>query len=412
MRDEQESDKRSKIIFGGPRFVPISETLERFAKELQETQEAAALRKQVEVLTAGMLRLLAGEYATCAASVEATAKAVVESDNIPLDAGARLLVTKCIRELADQHLSHSDPMGALRAVDLLLELARKDSGNHRDEITTLSFERVLALKLVREQQGARNPELDESYMQAIRDTRRMALQEECGLTTATRGHILVTLGKSLFYTGAWDDAKSTLTSALHFTTKPEATAASFMMLAQISHYQGESAEAAEYIREIKNMRFAIPPELQAIADDIVQNPIQYRESNDAPALQCIKDTLQRGYALLESEQLLGAQSTFEGALSMIEHQYGCNHYLASTALTLLCKSLADRAYHCLDAEERSELYGKAREYALRAFDLLKAQDLDRPRQRQVLEYAQVISAALNDQREVARISRMLDSDLF
>jgi hypothetical protein len=297
-------------------------------------------------------------------------------------------------------------------LDMLLELARRESGNQRGEIATLSFERVLALKVIRESQGAGNQELNDSYLQAIKDTRRMALQESSGITNTVRGHILVHLGKCLFYAGIWDESAATLRRSLELVTEGAVKASAFKMLAQVCHYQGEQYEALHYIRQLGLISGWGDPEQEALASQITNGIADTNAPSLPPALRSINDTLKRGFNLLEQEHLIAAQSTLEGALAMIEHQYGPQHYLATTALTLLCKALADRALECVDAREQRTLYSEARKHALRGFDILKVESSDRERQKQLLRFARDISEALDDHGEVQRLSRMLDSDLF
>ncbi len=405
-RDGPKGNPRS----GEPVDAELSKVLDFLARQLHSTEQTAGARKQFEQLSSGMGHLLVGEYGSGATLIEKAATSLLQYSS--LDRETNSFLKKCLKELVDSHLRHNNPVGALRSLDMLIELAGKQDGDRRGDIATLSFERVLALKVIRERQGARNEDFESAYLSAIQDTRRMTLQTECGLTTTTRGHILVTLGKSLFYAGSWDEAKYTLSQGLQYVVNADVKAASLTMLAQISHYQGDSEEARQYLREIRNSRIVLPPELEAVAEDIVAEYPESGETNDPPTLVCIKKTLQRGYALLEAERLPAAQSTFEEGLTMIEHQYGRNHYLASTALTLLCKTLADRGSHSKDRDERTTLFTEARISALRAFDILKNQDADRPRQKQLLEYARDISEALGDEIEASRISAMLKSNLF
>ena len=242
--------------------APYSKALAFFAKQLQE-QGDPSLEYHIGTLTQGMKGLLSGEYPRPAPSMEQSAQALIE---LPaLDERASLILKNVLRELADQHLNHGDLLGTLRVLDISLALARKQTGDHRGEITTLSFERVLALKLIREQQGAGNPALNQSYLDAIIETRRMALQEGGGITSNTQGHILTTLGKSLFYAGMWDEAAYTLVQGLHYTIAPNAKASSFGMLAQIAHYKGEREEALQYIRELRMMPGVLTPDLEARA---------------------------------------------------------------------------------------------------------------------------------------------------
>jgi len=389
--------------------APNSKALAFFAKQLQE-QGDPSLEYHIGTLTQGMKGLLSGEYPRPAPSMEQSAQALIE---LPaLDERASLILKNVLRELADQHLNHGDLLGTLRVLDISLALARKQTGDHRGEITTLSFERVLALKLIREQQGATNTELNQSYLDAIIETRRMALQEGGGITPNTQGHILSTLGKSLFYAGMWDEAAYTLVRGLQYTIAPNAKASSLGMLAQIAHYRGEREEALQYIREMRMVPGALTPYLEALATDIANSTNQSRDSVDPPELRCIKETLHRGFDLLEQARLIAAQCTLEGALAQIEHQYGPRHYLVTTALTLLSKALADQGTECEDEERRESLYRDSRDCALRGYEILKDENLDRERQRQLLGFAHAVSEELGDQVEVRRIGAMLDTDLF
>ena len=116
--------------------------------------------------------------------------------------------------------------------------------------------------------------------------------------------------------------------------------------------------------------------------------------------------------MLEQEKLIAAQSTLEGALAQIEHQYGPRHYLVTTALTLLSKTLADRATECDDDEMRETLYTDSRQCALRGYEILKDENVDRERQKQLLGFAYAISEELGDRVQVERIGAMLDTELF
>jgi hypothetical protein len=240
----------------------------------------------------------------------------------------------------------------------------------------------------------------------------MALQEGGGITPNTQGHILSTLGKSLFYAGMWDEAAYTLVRGLQYTIAPNAKASSLGMLAQIAHYRGEREEALQYIREMRMVPGALTPYLEALATDIANSTNQSRDSVDPPELRCIKETLHRGFDLLEQARLIAAQCTLEGALAQIEHQYGPRHYLVTTALTLLSKALADQGTECEDEERRESLYRDSRDCALRGYEILKDENLDRERQRQLLGFAHAVSEELGDQVEVRRIGAMLDTDLF
>lgn len=409
MNNKRRDGARPKDEQSALNTAPDSKALAFFAKQLQE-QGAPSIEHHIGTLTEGIKGMLSGEYPTPAASIEQSAQELIESPR--LDGRTSLLIKDSLRELADQHLNHGDLLGTLRALDLSLALARKQTGDHRGEITTLSFERVLALKLIREQQGASNLELNQSYLEAIIETRRMALQEGGGITPNTQGHILSTLGKSLFYAGMWDEAAYTLARGLQYTIAPNAKASSFGMLAQIAHYKGERQEALQYIREMRMIPGALTPDLEALATDIANTTNQAHDNVDPPKLRCIKETLHRGFALLEQEKLIAAQCTLEGALAQIEHQYGPRHYLVTTALTLLSKTLADRATECGDDDMRDTLYRESRDYALRGYEILKDENVDRQRQRQLLGFAHAISAELGDRVQVERIGAMLDTDLF
>lgn len=414
MNNERRDSDRPKGDRRAHTTVPDSKALAFLAKQLQK-QGNPSIEHHIGALAEGMKSLFCGEYPRPAASIEQSAQILIElplTDLPKLEQSTSLLIKNALRELADQHLNHGDLLGTLRALDLSLAFARKQTGDHRGEITTLSFERVLAFKLIREQQGASNPALNQSYLDAIIETRRMALQEGGGITSNIQGHILTTLGKSLFYAGMWDEAAYTLVSGLRHTIDPNAKASSFGMLAQIAHYKGEREEALQYIRELRMIPGVLTPDLEALATDIANATNQSRDNVDPPELRCIKETLHRGFVLLEQEKLIAAQSALEGALAQIEHQYGPRHYLVTTALALLSKALADQGTECADDEMRETLYKESRDYALRGYDILKDENVDRERQKQLLGFAYAISEELNDHAEVARLGGMLDSDLF
>jgi len=389
---------------------PSSKALRFFAQQLHTTQERATYEQHVTTLANGIPTLGQKDFSGSISNLEQAAKALLALPSI--DTKTTTLLKNSLRSLADYHLHQNHPVGTLQMLDLLLELVRRDSGNQRGEIATLSFERVLALKVIRESQGADNQELNDSYLQAIKDTRQMALQEESGITNTVRGHILVNLGKYLFYAGAWDEAASTLHRCLEFVTDGGAKASAFKMLAQVCHYQGQQDEALHYVGQLGLIPGWIDPERETLAAQIKDGTRDTNAPALPPALQSINDTLKRGFRLLEQEHLIAAQSTLEGALAMIEHQYGPQHYLATTALTLLCKVLADRAQESVDSSERRDLYTEARKFALRGFDILKVESMDRDRQKQLLGFARDISEALDDHNEARRLSRMLDLDLF
>lgn len=387
-----------------------SKSFNFLAQQLHETQERAVCEQHIATLLHGTRGLTRTDSSGSIPALEQAAKALLDLPS--LDTKTTTLLKNSLRGLADYHLSHNYPVGTLGMLDMLLELARRGSGDQRGEIATLSFERVLALKVIRESQGANNQELNDSYLQAIQDTRRMALQEASGITTTVRGHILVHLGKCLFYAGSWDESAATLRRSLELVTEGAVKASAFKMLAQVCHYQGEQDEALHYIRQLGLIPGWRDPEQEALAAQITHGIRSTNPPPSPPALQCINETLTRGYSLLQQEHLIAAQSTLEGALAMIEHQYGPQHYLATKALTLLCKALADRALECVDSGEQRTLYSEAREHALRGFDILKAESGDRESQKQLLGFARDISEALNDYAEADRLSRMVDSDLF
>jgi tetratricopeptide (TPR) repeat protein len=389
---------------------PSSKAFSFFAQQLHATQERAAYQQHVATLVHGMPGLAQRDYLGSTPPLEQAAKALLELPS--LDSKTTTLLKNSLRDLGDYHLSHNHPFDTLRMLDMLLELARREHGNHRGEIALLSFERVLALKVVRESQGAGNQELNDSYLQAIKDTRRMALQESGGITNTERGHILVTLGKCLFYAGAWEESAPTLHRCLDFVTDAGTKASAFKMLAQICHYQGEREEALYYIKQVGLIPGWNDPERETLAAQIENGTRDTNAPSLPSALQCINETLTRGFNLLQQEHLIAAQGTIEGALAMIEHQYGRQHYLATTALTLLCKVLSDRAHESVDVGEQRNLYTEARKHALRGFDILKTESIDRERQKQLLGFARDISEALDDHPEAHRLSRMLDSDLF
>ncbi len=389
---------------------PSSKAFSSLAQQLHTTQNRVACEQHVKTLLHGMPGLSQRTDLASTPVLEQAAKALFELPS--LDSKTNTLLKNSLRDLADYHLCHNQPVDTLRMLDMLLEIARRGDGDHGGEITTLSFERVLALKVIRESQGAGNQDLNDSYLQAIKDTRRIALQESCGITNTVRGHILVTLGKCLFYASAWGEATPTLHRGLEFVTDAATKASAFKMLAQICHYQGEREEALYYIEQLGRIPGWKDPERETLAEQITNGTRDSNAPSGPPALQYINETLKRGFNLLQQAHLVGAQSALEGALAMVEHQYGRQHYLATTALILLCKALADRALECVDRDEQRTLYTEARKHALRGFDILKTESIDRERQKQLLGFARDISEALDDHPEAHRLSRMLDSDLF
>ena len=403
-------DSRGNPDASHPAGQRPSKALRFFAQQLYTTQERAAYGQHVTTLANGIPTLSQRDFSGSIPDLEQSAKALLALPSI--DTKTTTLLKDSLRGLADYHLKHGHPVGTLQMLDMLLELARRENGNHRGEIATLSFERVLALKVIRESQGAARQELNDSYLEAIKASRKVALQEASGITNTVRGHILVNLGKCLFYGGAWDEAASTLHRCLELVTDGATKASAFKMLAQICHYQGEQDEALRYIGQLSLIPGWRDPERDTLAEQIRNGSRDTNSSSLPPALLCINETLHRGFSLLQQEQLIAAQGTLEGALSMIEHQYGGHHYLTTTALTLLCKVLADHALECSDMNERRDLFTEARNHALRGFEILKAESVDRERQKQLLEFARDISEALDDHHETPRLSRMLDSDLF
>jgi hypothetical protein len=416
MTSQPEGDKRANETSskGGDQAnraeQPSSRALDFLAQQLHKNGEQGSTKQHDALISDCFSRLSRGDYDGTHLVIEESARELLKRPSIPPE--TTTLLKSALRLLADEHLQHNSPTGTLRTLDVLLELARKETGTVRGEITTLSFERVLTLKIIRERQGAGNHELNESYLEAIKDTRKMALQESSGITNTVRGHILSHLGKCLFYVGAWEEAASTLLRSLELVTNPAAKASAFKMLAQISHYQGEREEAHGYIRALDLIPGWNDPEHGTLAEQIERGAAPAGAAKVPPTLQCINDTLTRGFSLLEQELYLAAQGTLEGALTMIEHQYGRRHYLATTALTLLCKTLADRASLSNDQSEQGKLFTEAREHAMRGFDILQSENADRPRQKQLLEFSRDISEALDDHHEVTRLSKMIDADLF
>lgn len=405
MANQPEGDKRAEH-----RDPPPSRSLQFFARQLSEHGELVKTKQYEALLAKSVNRLRDGDYDGSHLAIQLAAKELLKQPILTSETTS--LLKTSLRLLADEHLRKDAPVGALGAIDMLLELARKEIGPNRGEITTLSFERVLTLKVIRERQGATNPELNESYLRAISETRAMALREESGITNTVRGHILSHLGKCLFYAGAWGEADSTLLRSLEFVTAPAAKAIALKMLAQIAHHQGEQDRARSYVRALALIPGWHDPEHASLAEQVERGALPAGDATIPPTLQCINETLTRGYSLLQQERFVAAQSTLEGALAMIEHQYGPRHYLATTALTLLCKAVADQASLSDDEAEQQKLFAEARAHALRGFDILQSESADRPRQKQLLEFARDISDALDDQSEVERLSRMIESDLF
>jgi hypothetical protein len=405
MVNQPEEDKRAKHL-----GQASSRSLDFLAQQLHKNDEHATTKQHEAQLASGVTRLRQGDYDGSHHAIERAAHELLKQSSLTPEITTVLKTS--LRLLADEHLRHNSPLGTLHTLDMLLELARKENAPNRGEIATLSFERVLTLKVIRESQGATNQELNDAYLKAITEASTMALQESSGITNTVRGHILSHLGKCLFYLGAWGEADSTLLRSLEFVTNPATKASALKMLAQISHHQGERNQARSYIRALGLIPGWHDPEHAILAEQVERGALPSGDAKVPPALQCINETLTRGFSLLERELYVAAQGTLEGALTMIEHQYGPRHYLATTALTLLCKAVADQASLSYDQSEQGKLFTEAREHAMRGFDILHSENADRPRQKKLLEFARDISEALEDYPEQARLSKMLDSDLF
>jgi hypothetical protein len=331
----------------------------------------------------------------------------------------------CLRELLHAHLEKRDFPALLADLSLASTYLTNLQGVGSEECVELAFDRVLALEALRASSEEPSARQDQDIRSAIVEARDILLSEECRMRAPRKAELLHALSLKLFNACAWDEAEITLQRSLSFVTDLPKRSACILMLAQIAAYRGETSEAHAYLALLEQRSIDTCPANKLLAQQIrsileTSEPTSLPQgglATDSPMLRCIKDSLVRGYVLLQSGEPLAAQGLLEGAGALISHHYNTRHVLWSTTHMLLCKTFTERANRELEGATDNKTAWKrlltvARSHALQSYDIQRELDGAVAGRRQALTFALSITEALEETGTATTLRAMLQRERF
>jgi hypothetical protein len=358
-------------------------------------------------------------------ATEVLAAPLVATTHLPTDGNELLhhLAQASLRELLQAHLERRDFPSLLANLSIAATYMTHLKGVGSEDCVELAFERVLALEAVRASSEEPTVSQTQEIRSAIVEARDILLSEECRVRAPRKAELLHALSLKLFNSCAWDEAEITLQRSLSFVTDLPKRSACILMLAQIAAYRGQTSEAHAYLALLEQQGIDSCPARKLLAQQIC-SILAPRETislpqgglaTDSPILRCIKDSLVRGYVLLQSGEPLAAQGLLEGAGALISHHYNSRHVLWSTTHMLLCKTFAERANRELERDPPNDSAWKrlltvARGHALQSYDIQRELEGTVAGRQQALTFALSITEALEETGTAATLRAMLQRE--